>query len=408
LSFVSAGIGLAKKIKHKFEDEIKAASPVYISPVRRIEGVKTKERICAMTFDDGPTRILPSSGASSRALTLELIETLERFDAKGTFDCIGDTSENYPDVCGKEGSAMWGGKAYDHYPDYMKDSLAGAKNCPELIERILLGGHEITSHSYKHRIFGAKPLVYANRKYIGNIDEVVDDLEQMHGLLLDFGCNIKMSRPPHYVDRIDSKFTAYDAFALMGYQYLAAGPDGGGWLPLGTYEQEVEVMRKNIEDALLLNPDAFCGKIIFQKDGCNMARRTPVYDGLYLQLEALTKYGYKVVSVSELMKESPFSDLGRDDEGFDEALRLLDMGCCPAYSDNCVKLSKQLSREEIAMTIFGWEAVRNRVFDKARLGFAYKYAMKIAQENQFEIKDEWLKLPKKEVFKQIIKTYENR
>ena len=37
-------------------------------------------------------------------------------------------------------------------------------------------------------------------------------------------------------------FTSYDAYAELGYQYLGASFDGAGWLPLGSYEAEVEAM----------------------------------------------------------------------------------------------------------------------------------------------------------------------
>ena len=148
MSLVTKGIGLAKKAKHRFQDQLRERTPVYLSPVRRIERVATEERICAMTFDDGPCR-LPANPDRFRgkALTLVLAEILEHYGAKGTFDVVGDTSANYPDKAGKHGSASWGGVAYDHYPDFGKDGQGGAVNCPELIARLLAGGHEITSHT---------------------------------------------------------------------------------------------------------------------------------------------------------------------------------------------------------------------------------------------------------------------
>ena len=66
----------------------------------------------------------------------------------------------------------------------------------------------------------------------------------------------------------------------------------------------VEPMRT----ALAKDPDFFCGQIIFQKDGCNMARRTPIAFALDQQLALLREYGYTVVPVDELLRESPFAD----------------------------------------------------------------------------------------------------
>ena len=59
------------------------------------------------------------------------------------------------------------------------------------------------------------------------------------------------------------------------------------------------------------DPDFFCGQIIFQKDGYNMAKRTPVAFALGQQLALLQEYGYQVVPVGELLAESPFADVGR-------------------------------------------------------------------------------------------------
>ena len=104
----------------------------------------------------------------------------------------------------------------------------------------------------------------------------------------DYGYHIRLSRPPHYVDGIRGGFTSYDAYALMGYQYMAASFDGAGWLPLDSYEAEVEATWRPMEKILLEDPDYFRGQIIFQKDGFNMARRAPVADGLDKQLQLLT------------------------------------------------------------------------------------------------------------------------
>ena len=289
MSLLTKGIGLAKKAKHRFQDQIRERTPVYLSPVRRIEQVAIRERICAMTFDDGPCG-LPASPDRFRgkALTQVLAETLERYGARGTFDVVGDTSANYPDRAGKHGSASWGGVAYDHYPDFGKDGQGGVVHCPELVSRLLAGGHEITSHTYSHVLFGWKPLVYGRRKYLQGLDPVVADLKKLHHAMeKGWGYAMRLGRPPHYVDGIKGGFTSYDAYALMGYQYMAASFDGAGWLPLASYEAEVEATWRPMERLLLEDPDAFRGQIIFQKDGYNMAKRTPVAFGLRKQLELL-------------------------------------------------------------------------------------------------------------------------
>lgn len=363
MSLVTKGIGLAKKAKHLVQDQVRARTPVYLSPVRRIERVATRERVCAMTFDDGPCR-LPANPDSFGGipLTLALAQTLERYGARGSFDVVGDTSGNYPDKPGKEGSPAWGGVAYDHYPDFGRDSEGGAVHCPELITRLLEGGHEITSHTYSHVLFGVKPLVYGSRKYLQGLEPVMDDLKKMHAALKDgWGYDIRLSRPPHYVDGIKGGFSSYDAYALMGYQYMAASFDGAGWLPLSSYEAEVEATWKPMERLLREDPDYFCGQIIFQKDGFNMARRTPVADGLGKQLELLSAQGYRVVTVSQLMALSPFRDVGQEEEAGRCARRLLDHNWCVAFRDNTLRPQAPLTRGELAMMAYGWEGAARRV-----------------------------------------------
>ena len=158
-------------------------------------------------------------------------------------------------------------------------------------------------------LFGPKPLVYGGRKPLENIDAVLEDLKTMDAHMKEhYGYDIRLSRPPHYVDHTRDGLSAYDAYAVMGYHYLAASFDGAGWLPLASYEAEVEAMWKPVERALAENPDSLCGQIIFQKDGYNMARRSPVADGLKKKLELLSGHGYRVVTVSELLAMCPFSD----------------------------------------------------------------------------------------------------
>ena len=311
MSLVVEFIKCGKKGKQILKKLLKGNTPVYMSYVRRIEQIQTKERVCAMTFDDGPFNLLPSPNHSDKSLTLTLLETLEKYDARGTFDIVGDTSENYPDEPGNEGTSAWGGIKYDHYPDINKDEYGGALHCPELVKRMIDGGHQLSNHGYVHRIFGAKNVVYGKRVSFNNIDEVIADLNRLHQYVKEtFNYELELSRPPHYVDKIKGGHTSYDAYHELGYQYMAASYDGAGWLPCSTYEEEVRAMYTGIEALLANNPDALCGQIIFQKDGYNMARRTPVADGLGKQLEILKKYGYKVVTVSELMKYSPFKDVG--------------------------------------------------------------------------------------------------
>lgn len=356
---MSTIVRVGKKLKKYLMPKAKPC----VSYVRRIERVKTAERVVAMTFDDGPMNA-PCSPASfdgidygDTPLTSVILDTLDKYGAKGTFDVIGYTGDNYPDECGAVGSPSWGGVRYDHYPDYKKDALAGAENQGEFLGRMIDGGHQVTNHGYKHIIFGKKPFVYGKRVYMKNIDEVTEDLLRLDGILKDrYDYKITMSRPPHYVDKISGGFTSYDAYALLGYQYMAASYDGAGWLPGAgesteeSFSAEVAEMVSPIKKILSEDPDFFCGQIIFQKDGYNMAKRTPVAFGLAKQLDLLTSAGYKVVTVNELLGYSQFADVGRDDPDYDIFDSLIAHHAI-AYSDNTLCPERHMSVGELAMLV---------------------------------------------------------
>ena len=338
------------------------AKPTYLSPVRRIGHVATKQRICAMTFDDGPCMLPPSEKPGGDPLTLELIGALEKYGAFGTFDVVGDTSMNYPDKPGRDGTASWGGIRYDHYPDIDKDKYGGAAHASDLISAILNGGHAIANHGWAHVLFGKKSLVYGRRAYFKDIGAVLDDLSLLHNYIKDkFGYEITLARPPHYVDAIPDGFTSYDAYAKMDYAYMAADFDGAGWLPLSSYKEEVDAMILPMERLLKEDPDALCGQIIFHKDGFNMARRTPVADGLPLQLELLSGYGYKVLTVPDLLAASPFADVFDDAPACSDARALMQRGFCTAYRDNTLRPDKTCTLGEFYMMAHGRDAALERI-----------------------------------------------
>lgn len=350
---MSTFVRIGKKVKSFAKSVLLPEPKCSISYCRRIEQVKTNRKVCAMTFDDGPMD-LPASPDSfeGKALTEILLDTLDEFHAKGTFDVIGDTGENYPDTCGSAGSPSWGGVAYDHYPAFKKDRLGGALNCPELIDRMIREGHQITNHGYRHILFGKKSYVYGKRHILGSLDAVVEDLSKLDRLLRgQHGYPMTMSRPPHYVDRIDKNFSSYDAYSKMGYLYLAASFDGAGWLPSQSedpVQAEIDEMVLPMEKKLQEDPDFFCGQIIFQKDGYNMALRTPVAVGLRKQLELLTAAGYDVITVQDLLKLSPFADVGEDDPDFEAFCHLIESHAI-AYSNNTLQPDKPMTCGEFSM-----------------------------------------------------------
>lgn len=353
----------------------------HLSYTRRLERMATTRRICAMTFDDGPMDMPAAPDRfDGKSLTDVLLDTLAEFGAKGTFDVVGDTSENYPDEAGKLGSASWGGVKYDHYPDIHRDDKGGVVHNGRLIRRMLDEGHQITSHGYRHIIFGKKPYVYGDREYLGTLDKAVEDLQKLDNWMREkYGYRLIMHRPPHYVDKMQDGFTSYDVCDVMGYQYMAASFDGAGWLPStlsdedAALEAEVNAMVEPVRKALEADPDFFCGQIIFQKDGYNMGKRTPVAYGLRKQLEVLKEYGYEVVTVQELMAESPFTDVGRDDPLFDKLCKLEKQRAI-VYSDNRLRLADPMTVGELAMLLAPKEEAISRRHASIRQSGKHEHA----------------------------------
>jgi len=363
-------IPLGKKLKSAVR-KITAAPP-RLSFARRIDRVMTGERVCAMTFDDGPADVAAYPGDPGRLLTRTVAQALENAGAKGTFDVIGTTAGNYPDECGRTGTPSWSGVAFDHYPSFGNDALGGAENCRDTLKLLADAGHEITNHSYSHVIFGRKRIVYGSRKFLPDLESATGDIKKLNELVLSVtGRSPVFMRPPHYADRIAGGFSSYDAIGLCGMQYLGASFDGGGWLPENvktrgaadenaSYKLEVEKCVRPLEEALKNDPDALCGRIIFNKDGFNMAKRSPVADAVPLQLEVLKKYGYRVVTVSELVGISPFSDIAPGEIA--SAFSMLCKTRAAAFFDNTVKPDAVLTRGQAAvMTCGGREALLRKI-----------------------------------------------
>ncbi len=369
---------LARKVNRYIKEYKKKQSGKHLSPCRRIEFVapNSSSRFVAMTFDDGPTT-MPTTSNSNIGLTEKILEVLKKHGAKGTFDIIGSTKENYPDIEGKAGNFTWSGVHFDHYPKFNDDLSAGAFNQPNLIEKILNEGHEITSHTYSHKLFGPMRAIYGQRTHFNTLTEVVNDLEKLHNYMLEkYNYKITLSRPPHYIDNIPDGSTSYDAYRIMGYNYLAASFDGAGWQPRDTYEKEIDDMITPLKTALENNPNSLNGKIIFQKDGCNMNLRTPVADALDEQLSLLDKYNYKVITVSELLNMCPFEDISNECEKIDYIRELLKFNHVIGYKNNTFQPNRYLTIDEFYIMCCNPELfkVKTKITYSEMVNIAKKYA----------------------------------
>lgn len=231
---------------------------------------------------------------------------------------------------------------------------------------------------------------YGAREYLPGFDAAVEDLGRLHALMQTrYGYTMTLARPPHYVDKMTGGFTSYDVYDHMGYQYMAASFDGAGWLPStdpdpeAALQAEIRAMVEPMRKALEKDPDFFCGQIIFQKDGYNMAKRTPVAFALGQQLALLQEYGYQVVPVGELLAESPFADVGREEPLFDRLTALAEQRAI-VFSDNRLRLDDPMTVGELAMLLTPKaDAIARRVAQLHRTGRAGAYdgAMAWCREN---------------------------
>ena len=345
----------------------------YVSYTRRVERVKTPERVVAMTFEGGPMDLpaVPDK-FSGRSLTDVLLDTLGEYGAQGTFLVVGDTGENYPDVPGRPGQAGWSGVRYSHCPDINQDERGGAANNPRLMSRILQEGHQAANYGYRHIPFGKRAFVYGKREHGKSLEEAVADQTRLHTLLKKtYGYEMTMGTPPWGADRIDGCFTAGDVYDQMGYLYLASSFDGGGRVPVsrGSVETirqaEITAMTAPMEKLMAADPDALRGQIIRHQGGYNMARRTPVAFGLKNQLELLRKYGYRVVTARQLVAECPFSDVGPEEPGFEKLVRLQKTRGI-VCSDNCLRLDAPMTWGELAMLLAPRREAVNRRIQRIR------------------------------------------
>ena len=114
-----------------------------------------------------------------------------------------------------------------------------------------------------------------------------------------------------------------------------------------------------------------------------MAKRTPVAFALGKQLALLKEYGYRVVSVGELMEESPFTDVGRDDPLFEKLVALAKTRAI-VFTDNKLRLDDKMTVGELAMLLAPRdEALSRRVAQLRKTGKASPYdgAMSYCREN---------------------------
>ena len=143
-------------------------------------------------------------------------------------------------------------------------------------------------------------------------------------------------------------------------------------MPKPDYDTAVEAMVSPLRTALERDPTFFCGKIIFQKDGYDMNGMTPVASALPQQLQILAAAGYRVVSVGELLRLSPFADLPESDPCFGAAKALAELRVPVAFRFNDIRPDESLLWGQLCMMLcppdLRLERVRGHMAGARKLG----------------------------------------
>jgi peptidoglycan-N-acetylglucosamine deacetylase len=192
--------------------------------------IKTNEKIVALTFDDGP----------HKKYTPEVLDLLEKYNAKATFFVVGSQ----------------------------------AHQNPEIILRMYEEGHELAIHTYTHPLKTSIP-------------NLMEEIKQTHETIFGIsGYSPTLFRP------VEGQYTdaMIDAVAKEGYKVVMWSwhLDTLDWKNPGV---------NNIVDTVLKGVQG--GNIVLFHDGGG--KRDQTVKALETILPELEKQGYKFVTISELL-----------------------------------------------------------------------------------------------------------
>lgn len=197
-----------------------------------VSSVDTKQKVVALTFDDGPN---PDA-------TPEVLNLLQKYEARATFFVLGMYAEKYP----------------------------------ELIKSIQYQGHEIGSHGYSHNI-----RQYNNPQFARS-----DVKRSLMAIASISGIRPRLLRPPGgFLSRDLVSYCRDEKLTIVTWTWNADYKD---WKAVNSC-----LLAKQIITGV--EP----GQIILLHDGGE--NREVMINALSLVLPSLSKMGYEFVTVSELM-----------------------------------------------------------------------------------------------------------
>ncbi|WP_409275158.1 polysaccharide deacetylase family protein [Neobacillus sp. SCS-31] len=220
------------------------AKPTHANEIKRWKYEKTglvfweadtKEKLIALTFDDGPDPLY----------TIQILDAMKKYNAKGTFFVIGKEAERFP----------------------------------EILKRQAIEGHEIANHTYRHKF---------------------RDMKNPNVLKAELRKNSDL------IKRITGK--APTLFRpIAGYydeQIIETSIDNGYYVVLWTWHQDTRDWKKPGAKRIARNVlyDTKPGDIVILHDAGG--DRSQTVKAVEYILESLYKRGYKCVTVSELLSHS--------------------------------------------------------------------------------------------------------
>lgn len=193
--------------------------------------IQTEEKIVALTFDDGP----------HPKYTTQVLDLLDKYNAKATFFVIGKNAKKNPDV----------------------------------VLRAYNAGHELANHTYTHTLKASVP----------DLEEELEQTNELIYSITDFYPVLFRPVGGEYTDEM-----------------IKAATDSGYKVVLWSWHQDTQDWKnpgvKKIVNKVLKGTEP--GDVILFHDGG--VRREQTIAALKEILPALQKRGYKFVTISELME----------------------------------------------------------------------------------------------------------